>query len=194
MCQHHQGEAGPTRRRLLALAGVSAGTILAGCLGDSGPAEPPDPIALEGGLQCDVCGMVIGEHFGPNGQLFYEDFEPGGHENPARFDALEACLFPYLFQQDQQGRSLVAAYATDYSAVAYTIETIDEQPYISSHTAADSFAPAESLHYVVDSSLQGAMGPDFFSFSDSADAEDVASEFDGRVIGFEEVTPDLLGQ
>lgn len=193
MCQYHR-DAEPTRRRMLALAGASAGTLLAGCLGDSSPAEAPDPIALEGGLQCDVCGMVIGEHFGPNGQLFYEDFEPGGHENPARFDALEACLFPYLFQQDQQGRSPIAAYATDYSAVEYTLETIDEQTYISTHTTADSFAPAETLNYVVDSSLQGAMGPDFFPFGDRADAEDVAGEFGGRVIGFEKISTDLLGQ
>lgn len=192
MCLHHRNVA-PTRRRLLALAGASAGTLLAGCLGDSGPAEAPDPIALDGGLQCDVCGMVIGEHFGPNGQLFYEDFEPGGHENPARFDALAACLFPYLFQQDQQGHTPIGAYATDYSAVEYTLETVAEQPYISSHTAAESFAPAETLHYVVDSSLQGAMGPDFFPFGDRADAEDVAEEYGGRVIGFEEISPDLLG-
>ncbi|MDY7082220.1 MAG: nitrous oxide reductase accessory protein NosL [Halobacteria archaeon] len=90
-----------SRREIIKMGGLVAGTGLAGCMGmadkdsnrDSG--DIPDPIALSGGKQCDVCGMVIGKHPGPNAQIFYRENSPEEHPNPAWFDSLKACMFPY---------------------------------------------------------------------------------------------------
>ena len=85
--------------------------------------------------------MVVGEHFGPNGQVFYEEHSPEGDDGPARFHTLVAGLSPYHSRQERRGRT-----------------------YISSHTAAGSFAPAPippstSLPATYCSSVAGAKLP-----------------------------------
>lgn len=180
------------RRDVLTIAATSTATAVAGCGGNTPASEPPGPVTLAGGLQCDNCGMVIGEHFGPNGEVFFETHTPSGHENPARFDSLAACLFPYYFGRRQRGWAAAAIYVTDYSSVEYERVTREGTTYVSSHTAAESLAPANTLQYVVGSSLAGAMGGDLFPFSRRADAAAVADEFDGRVVDFEAIDADLL--
>jgi len=85
--------AGPPRRSVLRGA-VTAATVgigaIAGCLGDEAPTttEPPDPIALGHGKACDACGMLIVDHGGPNGQVFYVGDHPQGRDGPAWYDSL----------------------------------------------------------------------------------------------------------
>lgn len=178
-----------TRRTVVLAGGALAASALAGCLGS----DRPDPVAVEAGAQCDVCGMVIANHPGPNGQLFLEDASPEGHDDPAVFDSLKKCLFPYTLEQERRDRTVAATYATDYSAVDYEVTTDEGATYISSHTAPGSFAPAADLHYVVESEVQGAMGPDFHPFSVAADATAFADAYGGRVLAFEEIGADLVG-
>ena len=184
-CQHL------TRRRLVRTGGAGLGLALAGCLG--GP-SPPDPVALTGGVACDVCGMVIEKHPGPDGQIFYRDRSPEGHDNPARFDSLKQCFFPYYLEHDQRGWSATALYVTDYSAVDYTLQAEGGETYISSHPEAAAFAPAREVVYVVGSAVVGAMGPDFIPFSDRASAEAFAADQGGDVLEFDAIGEGVVGR
>ena len=183
------------RRSILRTGGVAVATALAGCLGGGGGGgEVPSPTAIESGAQCDVCGMVIPNHPGPNGQLFYRDHRPQTHDNPAWFDSLKACFFPYYFEKDRLDWTLAVGYVTDYSAVDYDLQDSGGETYISSHTEPASFADATAVSYVVGSDVVGAMGPDFIPFSAAADADSFAAEHGGQVLPFEDIDPELLGR
>lgn len=187
-------ESRPTRRAVLGgCCGVAAAT-LAGCAGGPGDAEVPAAIGLASGRQCDVCGMVVADHPGPNGQIFYADNEPEGHDNPARFDSLKGCLFPYYFEHEQFGWDDVAVYVTDYAAVDYSLRSEGDTTYISGHTDPSSFALASSVTFVVGSGVHGAMGPDFVPFSAEADAEAFRDEHGGELYGFADISPADLGR
>lgn len=181
-----------SRRPLLRAGGALAGVAVAGCLGGRGPA--PEPVAVSGGLQCDVCGMIIEKHPGPNGQLFYREHDPEGHANPARFDSLKQCFFPYRLEHEQLGWSLAAAYVTDYSTVDFTLQAEGDTAFISSHPDAGAFAPAADLTYVVGSDVQGAMGPDFIPFSIRADAETFAASNGGDLVAYQDIDEGLVGR
>ena len=180
-----------SRRRVLAGAAAVAGTTLAGCLEDDEVAdEPVEPIALDDGQVCDVCGMVIEEHHGPAGQLFYADGGPDGRDGPARFDSVTE-LVVYHDEQAARDRELRAAFLTDYSSVDYDLVERDGTLYISSHVAADRFADATTLSFVVDSAVQGAMGPDYIPFSDAAEADSFADEHGGTVSEWDDLMDDV---
>lgn len=189
---------GPTRRRLLRASAVGVGASLAGCVdglagdGGGGDGDVPDPVSLGDERDCDNCGMVIGNHPGPNGQLFFEDEAPAGHGNPARFDSLERYFFPHLLERERRGRTVAAGYVTDYSAVDYDVSTRGGAATVSSHPESAAFARADGLRYVVDSGAEGAMGPDFVPFSEPADAESFADEYGGRVVGYDDIDEGLL--
>lgn len=175
----------------MAAGATGVGFALTGCLGGPGG---PDPVRLRGGVDCDVCGMVIGKHPGPTGQIFYREQSPQGHANPARFDSLKQCFFPYLFEHRQRGWSASALYVTDYSAVDYTVETAADEPHISSHPEPGAFAAAKDLHYVVGSRVIGAMGPDFIPFADRADADAFSADFGGEVLSFGAIDEGVIGR
>ncbi|MFB6069000.1 MAG: nitrous oxide reductase accessory protein NosL [Halobacterium sp.] len=190
-------DAGLSRRALIGAVGVTATAALAGCSsggGESTPATTPSPVDLSGGKQDDVGGMVIGEHFGPNGQIFYRDHSPRGHDNPAWFMSLTAGFFPYSFRHADEGWTAAATYVTDYSAVDYELTTVNGTAYISSHTPADSFGSADQLTYVAGSEVRGGMGKTLVPFSDSGDADSFVSDHGGRRVSFSDVTPKWLDQ
>lgn len=170
-----------------------SGIALAGCLG--GPdTSSPDPITLPTGADCDNCGMVIDQHPGPNGQLFYEENQPANHDEPFRYDALKQCFFPDLLESQQLGWTATGRYVTDYSNVEYTLQTDDDTTYISSHTGAASFAPAADMTYVVGSEVEGAMGPDFIPFSSRDDAEAFTTEHGGDLVAYDDIDEGLIGK
>ncbi|MFC6716326.1 nitrous oxide reductase accessory protein NosL [Natrialbaceae archaeon GCM10025810] len=180
----------PTRRRVLFGAGVAATAALAGCLGeaDDGQADDPaDPIDLSDGQECDVCGMVITELYGPAGQIFYADGEPEGRDGPARFDSV-AELLAYREEREARGWEERAVFVTDYSSVEYDLVEGDEALHATTHAEADDFADATDCQFVVDSEVKGAMGDDHFPFSDPADAEAFADEHGGEVLEWAELS------
>ena len=149
-------------------------------------------MALAAGVQCDVCGMVVADHPGPNGEIFYRDKRPATHDNPARFDSLRGCLFPYYFEHERLGWEAAAVYVTDYSAVDYTLASEGGRTFVSSHTDAESFTDARTASYVVGSDVHGSMGEEFLPFAARSDAEAFAEAHGGDVLGFDEVTPGTL--
>ncbi|WP_158601205.1 nitrous oxide reductase accessory protein NosL [Haloplanus aerogenes] len=183
-------------RREFLLAGGAAGTaLLAGCSGgQSNGGPPPDPVPISENAECDVCGMVISEHPGPNGQIFYRENSPERHDNPARFDSTKACLFPYYFEHEQRGWTAEAVYVTDYSRIDYEISVVEGQQYIQTAMAPETFSNAADVVFVVGSDVHGAMGADFIPFSDADEGTAFADEFGGRTVTMDDITPKMLGR
>lgn len=183
-------------RREFLIAGSAVGTgLLAGCAGrQSNGGGPPDPVSLSENKACDVCGMVISEHPGPNGQIFYREHSPENHDNPARFDSTKACLFPYYFEHEQLDWTAEIVYVTDYSLIDYDISVVEGQQYIETATSAETFSNADDVVFVVGSDVHGAMGPDFIPFSDADDGTSFAEEYGGRTVRMDDITPEMLGR
>ena len=191
--------AGSRRAFLRSTVGVAAAGSVAGCLGDAGTGgegagDPPDPVDLGGGKTDDNGGMVIGEHHGPNGQVFYANHSPDGHDNPAWFHTLVHGLFPYHFARQREGWTAEAVYVTDYATVDYDTITRDGETYVSSHTAADTFGDAESMTYVRDSGVRGGMGRALLPFGADADADAFVDEHGGETMAYDDVTADFLAR
>lgn len=184
------------RRRDLvgALAAAATAGPLAGCLDgvDGTGAATPTPVALSGEKQDDRGGMVIGRHGGPNGQIFYAEQSPAGHDGPAWFHTLAFGLFPYYFEHREMGWEATAIYATDYSTAEYEVASRDGRPVISAPTDPETFGNARELTYVAGSDVRGGMGPALVPFSESSDADDFVAEHGGRTMGFDDVTPGFL--
>ncbi len=187
-----------TRRRLLTATGTAATVFAAGCVSDGSEPEadtdgpPPEPIDLGGGKTDDLGGMIIGEHGGPNGQIFYENESPDGRENPAWFHSLLATLFPYHFEREDRGWKPRILYVTDYSAVDYELTNHGGNVVISSHTDPETFADARELRYVAGSDVLGGMGPDLIPFSENADLEAFRGDHGGEVLEFDEITEERV--
>jgi len=180
------------RRTALAAVGSVVGSAgLAGCFGGS---ARPEPIDLSGGKADDQGGMVIGKHGGPNGQLFYANNGPEGHDNPAWFHTLAFGLFRYYFRHERRGWDATAIYVTDYSLIEYELDERDGQQYMPSPTAAETFGDATAMTYVVESEVHGGMGPELLPFSAAADARGFVERHGGRTVTFDDVTPQLIAE
>ncbi|WP_363467281.1 nitrous oxide reductase accessory protein NosL [Halogeometricum borinquense] len=199
MCDQRPADDGNTFRRrhfLLASAGVGAAS-LAGCLGgnegggDGGQTTAPTAVTIPEGATCEVCGMNIRQNPGPITEIFYQDKQPNGHDNPARFDSVWEA-YQYEFEKDDAGWTDVAFYVTDYSSIEYRTFEEGGDTFISSNYESSAFVPATEVTYVVDSSVKGAMGRDLVPFSKASDAESFQSEFGGSLATHDEVTPEVI--
>ncbi|OIB58979.1 nitrous oxide reductase accessory protein NosL [Natrialba sp. SSL1] len=177
-----------SRRHLLAMTGTVVATGLGGCLDeDDTDVKPATPIALDDGETCDACGMVIADHYGPAGQLFYA-VDDADADGSAQFDSLTE-LLAYHDHHSDQGWELRAVFVTDYSSVEYQLEDRNETTHISSHVAEETFVDATGLYYVVGSDVMGAMGEEVFPFSDRDDATAFADKYNGEVQDWETLSP-----
>jgi len=183
---------GLSRRTLLTGAATLVVGATAGCLGGGDGGETPAAVTLTDDDTCDVCGMVIPQHPGPTAEIFY-DRDPSGHPNPARFDSTWEA-FQYDFERRDRGWTRRAFYVTDYSAVDYELFSEGGDTFVSTHTEAEAFAAAESVTFVVDSEVIGAMGRDLIGFGDRADAESFRAEHGGSLVGLDDVTPEMIAQ
>ncbi|WP_253738772.1 nitrous oxide reductase accessory protein NosL [Halohasta salina] len=180
-------EAGIDRRTMLTTAAGGLAVGLAGCMGGNG-ADRPAAVALDEGQTCDQCGMVIEEHPGPTGQVFFED-HLSDRDGPAWFCS-GTCTYTYRSDQEAEGATPIVTYLTDYSAVDYSIE--GDQPAITAHLAAEDYVVESALSVVAGSEVIGAMGPDLIPFSDTADADAFAEEYGGEVLPATDVDRELV--
>lgn len=181
-----------TRRNFVSLlAGVGFASTTTGCLG--GDEELPEPISLDAGQSCDFCGMVIQDHYGPVGQTYYRDNVPEGRadDQPAWFCS-NVCLFDFYFERRQQGWEPLVHYTTDYSAVDYEVKEEQERLTLTAHPEAENFVNGEDTTVVVDSEVEGAMGPSLVPFTDDEDATAFQEEYGGDVLGFGDVSQQLV--
>ena len=179
-----------TRRRFTAFA-LSAVAATTGCLGNG--EELPEPVALDAGQACDVCGMIIQDHPGPVGQTFYRDSRPEGREEdePAWFCSL-TCMFEFYYEHTELGWVAVVHYVTDYSAADYEVAEEGASLFITSHPEAEYFVDGETTTLVVDSDVLGAMGPSLVPFTDTDDATAFQEEYGGDIIDFGDVSRQLI--
>ncbi len=177
-----------TRRQFVAGAtGLAIAATTSGCLGDDESPSAPDPVDLTDGQTCDVCGMVISEHYGPGAQVFYED-GPEDRDGPAWFDSVRE-MVAYDEEQRERGWEPIGYFVTDYSTVDYDIITENSDRFISSHVDAGDFVDAADATFVVDGPVQGAMGPDYLPFSDLDDASAFADAEGGDIFEWDELGP-----
>jgi len=162
------------RRTVLTAVGSGLAVGLAGCLGGD---DLPAAVSLDEGQACDECGMVIDQHPGPTGQLFFDDHP--GREGPAWFCS-GTCTYSYRFDREADGLDPVVTYLTDYSHTDYSVDDSNE-PSISAHLAADDYREESALSVVVGSDVEGAMGPELIPFSEAEDADAFADEYGGDV-------------
>ncbi|ADD04378.1 NosL family protein [Natrialba magadii ATCC 43099] len=178
-------------RRTVLVGATSVGVAaLAGCLGEDD--DVPEPITIDSDQICDHCTMQIGRHPGPVGQTHYDDPEDVvDEERPAQFCS-STCAYTHTFEQEDAGHDPTVIYLTDYSTVDYDVEFDDDIEEISSHLAVDAFASADRLTMVVDSDVQGAMGPSMIGFSDADEAEEFQGEYGGDLYEHADVTAELV--
>lgn len=175
------------RRRLLAGTAALGITGIAGCFeGDEQNEAPADPVSLDDGQACLACGMIIEDHYGPSGQLFYTGGQPEANDGVAWFDSVTE-LVTYHREQTDRGWELRDGFVTDYSAVDYELVERDGTTYITSHVDASVFADLTDLRYAVGSTVEGAMGEDFHPFSDQEDAAAFVDEHGGAVRSWSEL-------
>lgn len=190
-----------SRRQVVHTVGLGAVIGTAGCVGGS-PGSSPEPVDLPGQKTDYQGGMVIGDHGGPNGQVFYADTEPEprqgpvqgseGTENLAWFHTLAHGLFPYHLNLVADGAEATAVYVTDYSRVDWEIPEDTERKKMPAPTAPDTFADATGLTYVIESDVMGGMGPDLMPFSEPSEAESFADNYGGRTIGYDDIDRSLV--
>lgn len=195
------GQRSVSRRHTVHAIGTGVAIGLAGCLGGS-PDSAPEPVDLSGQKTDYQGGMVIGDHGGPNGQVFYADARPEPRQGPAEdtedtahlawFHTLAHGLFPYHFDMVADGAEATAIYVTDYSLVDWKIPDGTERKKMPAPTAPETFADATGLTYAVETDVMGGMGPELLPFSDDGEAETFADTHGGRTLEYDDIDRSLV--
>jgi len=197
----NSGHGSTSRRHAIHAIGAGIAMGLTGCLGGSGESVP-DPVDMSGQKTDYQGGMVIGDHGGPNGQIFYADAHPEPKQGPAEesedtahlawFHTLAHGLFPYHFDMVDDGAEATAIYVTDYSRVDWDIPEETERKKMPAPTAPDTFRDATGVTYAVETDVMGGMGPDLIPFSETEEAETFADEHSGRTIEYDDIDRQLF--
>jgi nitrous oxide reductase accessory protein NosL len=172
-----------SRRRLLAGVAAAGVAAVAGCAG--GESNSIDPVSIDDEQACDQCGMIVADHPGTVGQVHFEDAEPEGGR-PAQFCSA-TCTYTYRFDAADAGRTPLATFLTDYSAVDQEVFEEGGDTMFSSHVESDAFAREPALTVVARSAVIGAMGPDLVPFSEAGDVDDFVAEYGGEALPATEV-------
>ncbi|MEZ5444689.1 MAG: nitrous oxide reductase accessory protein NosL [Gammaproteobacteria bacterium] len=128
------------------------------------------PVEIGDDTACALDGMLLRDYPGPKAQLQYAESEP-------EFFCDTVEMFSMLLRPEQ-ARRVVAAYTQDMAKAEWN------QPR-------GEWIDARQAFYVQGSNLMGSMGPTFAAFSRREDAEAFAREHGGKVLRFEEVTPEM---
>lgn len=152
--------------------------VLALCACDQGKkAEMPPPAPYDAQATAHFCGMTLGEHGGPKGQIWVDD-----QSKPYWFTSVhDTIAFTLLPEEPKDVRAI----------------------YVNDMAKAPSWAQAElggwidakKAFFVVESGVKGGMGtPEEVPFSEQGAAEAFAREHGGRVVGFDGIPRDhILG-
>jgi copper chaperone NosL len=152
--------------RVLA-SGLLAAMLLAAC-GETArvtPAQEPGADTV-----CSLDGMSLQDFPGPKAQIHYDRGAPDFF-----CDVRE--MFSIYLRPEQQKR-VIALYTQDMGHADWT------QPK-------GHWIDARTAFYVVGSRKTGSMGPAIASFAAERDAQAFAQKEGGKVLRFEQVTPDI---
>jgi copper chaperone NosL len=150
---------------------LGAGVLLAVLLGACSQAVPK-AAALEPGddTVCVLDGMQLKEHPGPKAQIHYVEGKPEFF-----CDLME--LFTVTLLPEQK-RAVAAMFVQDMGKTGWD------------HPSAN-WIDAKTALYVIGSKKNGSMGPTFGSFSSVQDAEAFVKKEGGRIMHFEQITPEM---
>lgn len=129
--------------------------------------------------------MIIADHPGPVGQIHFEDDEPEGGR-PGQFCS-STCTYTYRFDAEDAGRTVRAAFLTDYSLVDQEVFQEGSDTMFSSHVEREAFSRMIDLTVVARSEVVGAMGPELISFGEEEDVESFVEEYGGEPMAAEDV-------
>mgnify|MGYP005991910841 CR=1 FL=1 len=163
-----------TLTKIIPFIGLFSLAIISGCSQEQQEVTAaPEPVIIQNGEECDLCGMYINRFPGPKGQVF----ERGGL-TAKRFCSTRD-LFAYALQPEHQHR-VEHIYVHDVATAPW-----DEQEKA-------QYIDAKTAIFVTGHSLKGAMGPALASFSKQEDAENFAAEFGGELLKFSDIDIDTL--
>lgn len=133
--------------------------------------EKPLPIEFTRQHTCRVCGMIIVDFPGSKAQIHYRNGE---------IDTFCSTLDMFLFyHQPDRPRNIIAIYVNDMGRADW------EHP-------SGNWIEARQAFYVYGGDIMGPMGEALVPFSNRNDADEYVKKHGGRVIRFEEITPDIL--
>lgn len=165
------------RRRLLGWAAISAASaiaplgLLSGCSEQAAQQRSLAPVEIDRSTSCELDGMLLADYPGSKVQMHY-----AGVERPDWFcDTIE--MFN-VYLNPEQARLVTAIFVQDMAKASW-------------NAPQGHWIDAKKAWYVFGSRRMGAMGPTAASFANEADAKAFATENGGKVLRFDEVTPDM---
>jgi copper chaperone NosL len=151
-----------------AAALLLAAAALAACSTAADPSLHPADISRD--TTCSLDGMTLMDYPGPKAQILYEQGVPDFF-----CDTIE--LFAVYLKPEQQKR-VRAVYVQDMGQADWNNPT-------------GHWIDAKTAFYVAGSKERGSMGPTIASFAREQDARALVAKEGGRVLRFEQVTPDM---
>ncbi len=142
--------------------------VITGC--DQTPQKAATPMEITRDSYCSLDGMLLADHPGPKAQIHYAQGAP-------EFFCDTVEMFSLYLQPEQQKR-VVALFVHDMGKTDW------EKP-------AGQWIDARQAFYVAGSRRRGSMGPTFASFSDESAARAFVEKEGGKVLRFNEITPDM---
>uniref|UniRef100_E6QX74 NosL n=1 Tax=mine drainage metagenome TaxID=410659 RepID=E6QX74_9ZZZZ len=153
----------------VAKTGISVLVVLSvvACHGVDKPIPPIEPTSQ---TTCALDGMLLQDFPGPKAQIRYAD-----GETDFFCDTME--MFS-LYLKPEQRRRIKAVFTQDMGKANW-------------QAPRGQWIDAQKAYYVIDSDMSGSMGPTFASFSKEEDAQVFAKKHGGKVLRFDQITPEM---
>lgn len=142
--------------------------LLAACGKAEAPVQAKEPTR---DTACALDGMILLDYPGPKGQITYAD-------GTTDFFCDTVELLSIYLQPEQQKR-VRGVFTQDMGKAAW------DDPR-------DHWIDARSAYYVSGSKRRGGMGPTLASFAKQEDAQAFVQKFGGKVLRFNDITPDMV--
>ncbi len=141
-------------------------------------AEVPPPAPYDAQATAHFCGMTLGEHAGPKGQIWIDD-----QSKPYWFTSVHDTIAFTLLPEEPKGIRVI--YVNDMAKAPSWDQA-----------ALGGWIDAAKAVFVIDSDVKGGMGtPEEVPFSDQSAAEAFARQHGGRIVTFSEIPKDhILGE
>lgn len=136
-----------------------------------GPSSAPvTPQELSPDTACALDGMLLLDYPGPKAQIHYAD-------GAVEFFCDTVEMFSLVLRPERK-RKIRAVYTQDMGKEDW-------------RHPRSSWIDARTAYYVQGSRLKGSMGPTFAAFARREDAEAFAGKYGGKVLRFDELTPEM---
>ncbi|MDL0431379.1 nitrous oxide reductase accessory protein NosL [Marinobacter sp. TBZ242] len=153
---------------------VVLAVFLAGCSeSQEQVTEKPDPVHIESGDECHVCGMAITRFPGPKGEAIT------AREQQVNKFCSTRDMFSWALQPENAKR--------EHTLYVHDMAQTDWE-----HPDDTALIDAREAFFVVGSKRTGAMGPTLASFAAEEAAREFAMNYGGQVLSYNNVTMDHL--